>query len=85
MARMRGIEKTSGLLTIDLLSKMAMKKGIRNIHLMNRPATGDCELQNGANHARFDNRREGLGEVDSSSLTETTDHPASLVALKSAI
>jgi hypothetical protein len=85
MSRMRSVDKASGLLTIDLLSKVTMKKGIRDIHLMNWPATRDCELQNGANRARFNNRREGLGEVDASTLTETTDHPASLVARKGAI
>jgi hypothetical protein len=85
MSRMRGVDKASRLLTIDLLSKVAMKKHIRDIHLMNWPSTRDCELQNGADHARFNNRRKSLGEVDASTLTETTDHPSSLVTLKGAI
>jgi hypothetical protein len=85
MSRMRSIDKASRLLTIDLPSKVSMKKRIGDIHLVNWPATRDRKLQHGANRARFNNRSKGLGEVDAGTLTETADHPTSLVALKGTI
>src|SRR3989337_901681 len=85
MARMRGVDETGGLLTVNLLLEVAMKEGVGDIHLMNRPATGDRELKDGADRARFDNRCKRLSEVNASMLPKPTDHPASLVALKCTI
>ena len=82
MIWMRGIDEAGGLLTIHLLLKMAVEKGVGDIHLVNRPAAGYDELEDGADRARFDNRGKRLSEVNSSALAETADHPVSLVALK---
>ena len=76
------MDETGGLLTINLLLKMAMEEGVGDIHLMNWPASGNRKLEDGADRARFNNRGKRLGEVNSSALSETTNHPASLVALK---
>ena len=62
---------------------MAVEQGVGDIHLVNRPAARDGELEDSADRARFDNRGERLREINSSALAETADHPASLVALKS--
>ncbi|XP_045088239.1 uncharacterized protein [Aegilops tauschii subsp. strangulata] len=86
MARMRGVDETSGLLTVNLLRKVTMKKGVGNdVHLMNWPAARDRQLKNSADRAQFDNQCKRLGEVNSSMLPKTTDHPTSLIKLESAI
>ena len=85
MTRKRCVDETGGLLTINLLLKMAVEEGVGDIHLMNWPASGHCKLENGADRARFDNRCKRLSEVKSSALSKTTNHPTSLVALKSTI
>ena len=85
MTRKRCVDETGGLLTINLLLKMAMEEGIGDIHLMNWPASGHRKLEDGADRARFDNRGKRLSEVNSSALSKTTNHPASLVALKCTI
>ena len=85
MARMRGIDETDGLLTINLLLKMVVKEGVGDIHLMNWPASGHRKLEDGADRARFDNRCKRLSEVNSSALSKTMNHPTILVALKCTI
>ena len=82
MAGKGSVDEASGLLTKHLLLKMAVEKGVGDIHLVNRPAARDGELEDSADRARFDNRGERLREINSSALAETADHPASLVALK---
>ena len=64
---------------------MAVEEGIGDIHLMNWPASGHCKLENGADHARFDNRCKRLSEVNAGTLPKPMDHLASLVALKCTI
>lgn len=39
MARMSGVDETSGLPTVNLLRKVTMKKSVGDIHLMDRPST----------------------------------------------
>lgn len=85
MTEISSVDEFSGLLTIDMLGKVSIKKSIGDIHLINMPATRNRKLENGADRARFDNRWKRLCEVNSSALAKTTDHPASLIALKRAI
>ena len=82
MIRLSGVDEADGLLTVDLLGEMAMKERVGDVHLVNGPRARDRQLQDSADRARFDNRGEGVGEVHTGALTETTNHPASLVALK---
>ena len=49
---------------------------------MHRSGARDRELKDRANRARFDNRGERVGEVDTGVLPKSTDHPPSLIALE---
>ena len=53
MIRMSRIDKTSGLLTEDLLGNMAVQKCIRYIHLMHRPCARHRKLKDCSDRARF--------------------------------
>ena len=77
-----GVDEASGLLTEHLLGEMAMQEGVGDIQLVHRPGTRDRQLKHGANHARFHNRGESVGEVHARALPKTTNHPSSLVALE---
>jgi hypothetical protein len=85
MIRMNRINESGGLLTEHLLLRMTMEKSIRDIHLVHWPAARDRKLENSKNDAGFDNRSKGVMEVDTFTLSETTNHPARLVTIKSAI
>ena len=82
MVRLSRVDEAGWLLTEHLLRKMAMQECIRHIHLMHRPGARDRELKNCANCARFDNRGERVGEVDSGALPKPADHPPSLIVLE---
>ena len=45
----------------------------------------DRELEGSADRASFDNRREGVGEVDAGTLPKAMNHPPCFVPLKSAV
>jgi hypothetical protein len=79
------VDEPNRLLTEHLLLKVTMKKIIRDIHLVHRPAAGDSELKNSADGAEFNNGRKGVMEVNSFTVPETTDHPASLVTIECTI
>jgi hypothetical protein len=85
MVRMSRIDESGGLLTEHLLLKMTVEKSIRDIHLVHWPAARDRKLENGKNGAGFDNRSKGVMEVDTFTLSETANHPARLVTIKSTI
>ena len=85
MARKRCVEKTGGLLTINLLLKMAVEEGVGDIHLMNGPSVGHSELEDGADRARFNNRGKCVGEVHARALSKAPNHPASFIALESTV
>ena len=62
-----------------------MQESIRHIELVNRPSARNSELENSANRARFNNRGKCVGEVHARALPKTLNHPASFIALESAI
>ena len=82
MVRIVGVDETSRLLTEHLLVEMAMQESIRHIDLVDRPSARNSKLENSANHARFDNRGKGVGEVHAGALAKTAHHPTRLVALE---
>src|SRR3954468_12003317 len=79
------INEPGGLLAEDLLLEVTMKEGVRNVHLVHRPSTGDRKVENRAYRTGLDDRSEGVGEVDASTLSEATNDPARFVAIKGAI
>jgi hypothetical protein len=56
-----------------------MYERILHIKLMNRPGVGDGQGEHSADRGRLHHRAESLIIVDTGSLGETTNDPASLV------
>ena len=83
--RLGGVDEADRLLAVDLLGKVAMKKRVGDIHLVDGPGARDRQLQDGADGTRFDNRSESVGEVHTGTLAETANDPTSLVSLKGPI
>lgn len=82
MIRMLGVDETGGLLTVHLLCKVPMQKGVGNVQLMHRPSARDRQPKDGADRARFYNRGESVGEVHIGTLAKSANHPTSFVALE---
>ena len=82
VVRIVGVDETSRLLTEHLLVEMDMQESIRHIELVDRPSARNSKLENNANHARFNNRGEGVGEVHAGALAKAAHHPARLIALE---
>jgi hypothetical protein len=72
-------------LTVDLLVKISMEKGVLNIELMNGPRSRDGDTEDDADRGCLDDGTEGLIKVYPRLLREATDHPSSLVAGKAAV
>jgi hypothetical protein len=85
IVRHTGVNKARGLLTVDLLVKSAMKKGVLNIELMNGPRARDGDTEDDADHGWLDDGTESLIKVYPRLLREAADHPSSLVAGKAAV
>jgi hypothetical protein len=85
MIRVIRIHKTRWLLAVDNLIKVAMEKSILDIKLTNRPGAGDGKVENQANHGRLGNWTKSLIIVNSGTLRESTNNPASFIARKSPI
>jgi hypothetical protein len=79
MCRIGGVNKTRGLLAVNCISVLAMKKRILDIHLMNVPRVSIDDVKDAMNSCRLDNRAKCLAVIDTRILRETTDHPSSLV------
>jgi hypothetical protein len=79
------INEAWGLLTIDLLVKIAMKEGILDIELVDRPRPRDGDAENKADRSWLDDGAERLVKVNARQLREATDDPPCLVASKAAI
>ena len=73
------VDESWRLLTVDGL-KVAVKKGVLHVPLVNRPGTGCGDAEYRSYGGRFDNRAESLVVVDALALGEASDNPASLVA-----
>lgn len=79
---MISIDVAYGLLTVDTLRELAVQECILDIELMHRPATGSREREDNADGAWFNDRGEGLVEVDPRSLVEAADNPPSLASFQ---
>jgi hypothetical protein len=62
-----------------------VEEGILHIELLNGPVTGDSSGEQCGNGGRFHNRAESLVVVDSGALSETSNDPAGLVAIKGSV
>ncbi|KAL4554579.1 hypothetical protein LXL04_037173 [Taraxacum kok-saghyz] len=60
-----------GLVHVDCLLKMAVKKSILHVKLMNRPVSRDSQAKNGPYCDRFDNRTKILITINALLLTAT--------------
>ena len=69
------INRPGVLLAEDLLLEVTMEEGVGDVHLVHRPSTGDRKVENRAYRAGLDDRSEGVGEVDASTLSEATNDP----------
>ena len=85
MIRVGAVDEPRRLLAEHLLLEMTVEKGVRDVHLVHRPPARHRELEDGANRPWFDNRGEGVGEVDAGALTKAANHPAGLMTVKCAV
>ena len=85
MVGKRRVNKPGGLLAEDLLLEVTMEEGVGDVHLVHRPSTGDRKVENRAYRAGLDDRSEGVGEVDASTLSEATNDPTRFIAIKGTI
>jgi hypothetical protein len=85
MRRVCGVDKARRLLAVDHLVKIAMKEGILDIQLMNRPSTGDGDAEYDADRGGLDNGAECLIIINTRLLREPTNNPSCLVASKSTV
>ena len=82
MVGVGAVDETGGLLAEDLLLEMAVQEGVGDVHLVHRPRARHRELEDGANRPGFNNRGEGVGEVDTGALTKAANHPAGLMMVR---
>jgi len=85
MVRVSLIDEACRLMAEHLFGKVAVQERILDVELMYRPRTRSCKMKDYPNCCRFDDRREGLVEVDARTLVEPTDHPSSLAALQGSV
>ena len=74
------IFKTQRLLAVDSFLKGTMEESIFNIKLVNGPGRRDSNTKNGANGARFNNRREGFFVINSLLLRKATTNPPGFIS-----
>jgi hypothetical protein len=79
MIRMMLINKSGGLLTVDLLIKRAIEKCILDIELTDWPRAGDSNGENNPYSGGLDDRTECVVIINSRTLRVATNNPASLV------
>lgn len=85
MVGKRRINKPGRLLAEDLLLEVTMEEGVGDVHLVHRPSTGDRKVENHVYHVGLDDRSEGLGKVDASTLSEATNNPSRFIVIKGTI
>jgi hypothetical protein len=85
MSGTRGIDKPRGLLAVDFFRKVAVKKGVFDVELMDGPILRHGEGENNTDGGWFDDRAESLVEVNARLLCETTNDPTCLVTSKRSI
>jgi hypothetical protein len=79
------INKVRGLLTVDLLVKIAIEKGVLDIELVDRPRPRDGDAEDDADRGRLGDGTKRLVKVDARLLREAPDNPPRLVPSKTAI
>jgi hypothetical protein len=81
----RRVDEAGGLLTIDGLVQVTVKKGILHVQLVDRPLTRSSDAEDDPNRCRLDDGAERLVIVDAVSLGEAADDPASLMTSQRAV
>jgi len=79
------VDEARGLLAVDVLLQVHVKKSILDVMLVNRPGARGGGAKDNIYCCRFDNWAEGFIIVDVVLLGEATDQPTSLVKGKRAI
>jgi hypothetical protein len=79
------VDEARWLLTVNLLVKSAMEKGILDIKLMNQPSTRSRNAEDDADSGGLNDRTKSLVEVNPGLLREAPYDPACLVASKPAV
>ena len=82
---MSRVDEARGLSAVDDLGELAVEEGVLDVKLASLLFKGDGDGEDDADRGRFDNRTEGLIEVDALLLRETAKHPSCFVAVKRAI
>jgi hypothetical protein len=85
MSGTRGIDEPRGLLAVDFFGKIAVKKGVFDVELMDGPILRHGERENNTDGGWFDDGAESLIEVNARLLCETTNDPTCLVTSKRSI
>jgi hypothetical protein len=62
-----------------------MREHILDIQLMNRPLTRKTQTEHSADGGKLNDRAESLGKVNLRALSESSEDPTSLIAVKGAI
>jgi hypothetical protein len=77
-----GVDEAGGMATVDSLRQSAMKEGILDIELMDRPVPGEGEGEDGENGGELDDGVESLVVVHTRALGEAPKYPVGLVAVE---
>jgi hypothetical protein len=85
MIRACGVDEAGGLVTVNQLGEFPMEEGILDVELAYPPVEGESDGEDDADGGRFDNRAEGLVEVDAVLLRKTAKDPASLVEVENTV
>ena len=81
----RQVDEAGGLLTVDRLVQVTVKKGILHVQLVDGPLTRSGDAEDDPNGGRLDDGAERLIVVDAVALGEAANDPASLVTSQGAI
>lgn len=79
------INKTKWLLAENGLRKMAMKKSVFNVELMDWPRLRNSKTKNTIDGSRFDNRTKSLTKINVKLLMKTTNNPTSFITSERSI
>jgi hypothetical protein len=74
------VDEAIRLKIVDTLSQPAMQERVLDIKLVRRPTLGGRQVEHGANSAQFNDRREGLVEIDPLALLEAHHDPTHFAA-----
>jgi hypothetical protein len=83
--RMCRINEPSGLLIEHHLRELSMKEHVLDVELPYLPVAGERDGEDDPDDGRFNNRAEGLVEVDAVFLRETAQDPTGFIAVKRTI